>query len=258
MNLLAMMVVRNEMDRYLPLVIDSLLEFCDGVRVIDDRSDDGTGEWLVAKQQQKRGVRMMVNEWQPMFEHEGSLRQRLLDYTLAGEPTHIIAVDADEFVPDGLAVRQAVEEDERGLAWSLEMGEVWKVSEEGLSIRTDGGWWPHNCPVIFRPLPQDRNFRISPKQLACGREPLAIRHIFVRGHAPQVGQILHFGWACEADRRRRYERYVVADGGRFHANRHLESIMWSDGQVQLQQCLWPESLAGISAGVLARANRVAT
>jgi glycosyltransferase involved in cell wall biosynthesis len=49
-KLIASLIVRNELKRYLEPCVAHLLEFCDEIRVLDDRSDDGTREWL-AKQE---------------------------------------------------------------------------------------------------------------------------------------------------------------------------------------------------------------
>ena len=83
MKLAAMMMVGpGEQDRYLPLVLAALDRFCD-VIVTEDGHD--------------------------FFDHEGRARQRLLEKTMAADPSHILAIDADEFVTDGPALRKACE-----------------------------------------------------------------------------------------------------------------------------------------------------
>ena len=70
--------------------------------------------------------------------------------------------------------------------------------------------------VRFCGVPKDRearNWKIPDVQLACGREPLQVR----RTRAVASGaSVFHFGWACEADRVERAQRYFEHDGGKFH------------------------------------------
>ena len=240
MKLVASLVTHNEMGRYLQPCVRSLLGFCDEIAVLDDRSDDGTAEWLGSLER----VRMMTNPGAPMFEHEGYARQRLLDWTVEAKPSHVLAIDADEFVADGQKVRMAIDRYPHVQAFTLSMQEIWKACPDTLCVRTDGGWRVHDVPILFAVPPnplRDQSFRMSPKQLACGREPMSVRNLTVRGKSvPSGTAVLHFGWAEEADRQRRYDRYVVADGGRFHASSHLQSIMWLDDQVDMEPCAWPE------------------
>jgi hypothetical protein len=68
--------------------------------------------------------------------------------------------------------------------------------------------------------------------------------------------VLHFGWTNVQDRQARYDRYVEHDGGRFHKNSHLESIMWADDQVQVTPRTWPADMTKtVRAEVLARTRK---
>lgn len=242
MKLVAGMVVHNELSRYLESCLASLLEFCDEVRVLDDRSTDGTYEWLISGAQLLRGISAVGNRQEGFYEHEGRIRQQLLDWTLGAQPTHILAIDADEFIADGQVLRNAVENLPGQEIWTLAMQEIWKADEGALWIRSDGGWRSHNAPILFRvPERLPSNWAIADKQLACGREPVYIRNQF--GNALRTGtEILHFGWTNVSERQARYERYAVADGGRFHASAHLQSILWEDRRVRLSRREWPAGL----------------
>ena len=46
MRLVASLIGRNELSRYLVPCIESLQEFCDEIRVVDDYSTDGSFQWL--------------------------------------------------------------------------------------------------------------------------------------------------------------------------------------------------------------------
>lgn len=255
MNLVASLIVHNERDRYLEPVVSSLLEFCDELRVLDDSSDDGTYEWLVGQER----VAVTPNLGERFFAHEGQARQRLLEWTLEARPTHVLAIDADEFVADGRAVRAALDMDDLAPVWTLPMQEVWKVDENRLWLRRDGGWREHPAPVLWRvPVRGMRNqsWRISDKALSCGREPVAVRQLFFRRQALVSGtEILHFGWTNVADRAARYARYVEHDGGQFHASQHIQSIMWSDRRVRLSPRDWPVGLVPRKHELMARIGK---
>lgn len=249
MRLAASMVVRNERSRYLDVALDSLLGFVDLIVILDDASDDGTSEHLAARAADDERIVVERNRTAGFFAHEGRTRQRLLQVTLQHAPTHVLAIDADELVDDGRAVRASVEADEGRGSWSLVMEEVWKADPAFLWTRQDGGWRAHAVPVLWR-VPGKRELRtaawtIPQRQLACGREPSAVRRI--RPAVVTGAAILHFGWTRESERRARAQRYQVADGGRFHASAHLDSILWPDRRVRLMRRRWP---AGLDRGVL--------
>ena len=240
MRLVASLIVRNELDRYLPACLDALLGFCDDVAIVDDGSTDETVSFLA-----ELGERVHVLELAEttFFRHEGQARQVLLDFTLALEPTHVLAIDADEFVSEPYLVRAACFG--RQQVFSLAMQEVWEADLEELRIREDGGWRSHPVPCLYA-VPPERwrrrgEWHIQNRALACGREPSAIRR--QHGKAKPTGSdLLHFGWTDPANRAARHERYRVADGGRYHQNAHLQSILWPANQVKLRSRAWPPML----------------
>lgn len=227
------MVGTGERDRYLNITVVALLEFCDQVCVVDE-STDGSGD-LAA------GLGATVERAEPgaFFAHEGRARQLLLDIVFEQAPSHALIVDADELVSDGQALRAACES--RCPIVSLQMQEIWTVDADGLAIRVDGGWREHPVPVCFQvPDRRDASWRIQERALACGREPVAIRQLVQQQcWEPSGVDLLHLGWSNVAERQARYDRYVAHDGGRFHANSHLQSIMWPDQRVQLTRRPWP-------------------
>lgn len=233
MRLVASMMVHNELGRYLPQSIAALSEFCDQVAVYDDGSTDGSGAWLSGQ----KNVSVLVGSDSTFFDHEGQARQRLLEWTLEAEPTHILSIDADEFVADGWAVRDACEGE--GMAWTLDMQEVWEIDGDCMCVRTDGGWRPHAVPALYRVPANPDVLRIADRALACGRVPTEIAG---QRAQPSGTEILHLGWTNKAERAARHDRYAVADGGKFHASTHLDSIMWPDDRVSLEGRPWPSSM----------------
>jgi glycosyltransferase involved in cell wall biosynthesis len=247
MRLAASLIVRNELGRYLEPCVAHLLEFCDEVRVLDDYSDDGTCEWLCDHPR----VGLLTNDGPSFAEHEGIARQRLLGWTVEARPDFVLAIDADEFVADGQALRAALEgAAERQVAFGLRMCEVWSADQNGLRFRVDGGWRPHSAPIVWRvPSKLGGQYRIQPRELSSGREPMAIRRLFGQARDPVTG-ILHFGWTNVAERQARYAGYMRRDGGKFHASAHLRSIMFPDARCRLNTMGWPDGLIAYRERIL--------
>lgn len=245
-RLTASLIVKNELSRYLELSIPALTAFCNDVVVVDDNSTDGTREFL----QSEAGVTCFPLENGSFFEHEGRARQFLVDKTVELGAELILAIDADEFVSDPVELRRQFDSVGGVNVFRLVMEEVWAADEDALYIREDNLWRAHPVPVVWRvqesvpwlPLIEDR-------ALACGRIP-AIAHNLPAVHVDS--SLLHFGWTCKSTRQARYDRYAVADGGKFHASQHLESIMWPDSAVELRRRSWPEALLPYKAEILAK------
>jgi len=235
-KLVASLIVRNELGRFLTLALPHLLTYCDEVRVLDDGSTDGSYEYACTFDK----VHVLENDGPRFFEHEGQARQLLWEWTLNGDPTHVLAIDADEFISDPKSLLHVLQRP--ALAWTLTMEEIWKADEGHLYAREDGGWRAHPVPTLFQvPRVLDNTWVIKNAKLACGREPVAVRNMYRQARKTNVS-VLHFGWANEAGRRARYERYAEHDKGNFHASSHLESIMWPDAKVRLRKRGWPLSL----------------
>lgn len=239
MKLVASMIVRNELGRYLPLAVAHLLSYCDEIRVLDDNSDDGTFEWL---RKQKR-VDVIRNPGPAFYEYESQARQILYEHVLAGDPDYVLAIDADEFVAEPALIRTACK---RGLpVYTLSLVEVWHADVDKLDVRVDGLWKARTVPILYRPKP---GWKIRNKQLACGREPVEVVQQF-RNAQPTQTQVLHFGWTRKSERIARAARYDVHDGGRFHNDRHLQSILWEEQgnrRLRLQPMRWPSGLQDIA------------
>lgn len=250
MRLVASMIVKNEMSRYLPLAVEHLLTYVDEIRVLDDGSTDGTYEWLLGQD----GVAVLRNPGPHFFEHEGRARQNLLEWVMKSGADYAIGIDADEFVGDPEVIRDVISTAEAPV-YLLTLVEAWKVNPGGISIRVDGHWGPRKCPMIYA-LPKgpsrhnDRLWRIQDKQLACGREPIAVIR-GSRGASLLSTEIFHFGWTRTSERQARAQRYFDHDGGAFHQDRHLQSILNTDDKVGLRGSPWPLGLRPISDKLIA-------
>jgi hypothetical protein len=223
MKLVASIPARNELTRYLPRVLDAL-DFCDEIRVLDDGSVDGTFEYL----EEREGVTVKRNTETSWREHEGQFRRHLQDFTLEAEPTHILAIDADELIPDGSRIRDALD----GEVFTLRMVELWALDPP--TARHDGGWRPHEKPMLYRvPQKMTQEWRIHGRAMACPRVPPAVRKRTRRATSLEA-DVLHLGWANPAERQERFDRYAELDGGKFHAGAHLRSILLPDEACDLR------------------------
>jgi glycosyltransferase involved in cell wall biosynthesis len=245
------MIVKNEMNRYLPLAVSHLLTYVDEVRVLDDGSDDGTYEWLL----ETEGVKVLRNPGPSFFEHEGRARQNLLDWVRKSKADYALGIDADEFVGEPAVIRETMAAATMPV-YLLQLVEVWKIDLGGISVRVDGLWGPRKVPMLYQ-LPKGRgtgrDWKIQDKQLACGREPIAV--VKASRGAPLLDtQIFHFGWTHESERQARAERYFEHDGGQFHASRHLQSILFPDNKVSLRGYAWPHGLREISSELIEHSN----
>ncbi len=239
MKLVASAIVRNEAHRYLGPWLEHLLDFCDEVCVFDDGSRDGTGEILASYER----VEVMTGALDvSLFDiHEGQARQKLLDWTLETEPTHVLAIDADEFVSDGAMLRDVLDRGgKRTTSWAIEMAEVWEIDGECLCVRQDSLWRAHPQPLAWMPSGLRSGDRIADRALASGRVPTGM--LTTRPRVTRGVSMLHFGWANQHRRQERFDRYMALDGGEFHQRRHLESIMWPEQQILLQGRPWPDAL----------------
>lgn len=244
MKLTASLILRNELHRYLEPCVHSLLEFCDEIRVLDDSSTDRWEAVIRSGLSRSDRERLVVHNHHvdtrpgaPAFHLHAAARNRLLEFTLAGDPTYVLAVDADEFVTDGAAVRRACEKG--GSVLTLEIAEVWEACDDLLCVREDGGWRSHEIGCVWR---ADR-FRagtagLTDKGHATGRVPDAVHRV---ASTPTGESLLHFGWTNLAERAERFERYAVGDAGKFHAAAHIQSIMWPTERVTLSARKWPAS-----------------
>jgi hypothetical protein len=232
LKLVASMICRDELDRYQPRLAEHLLSFCDEVRVLDDCSKDQTAYEIERLDPRVRVKAVMgMSTWDAWG--EGVARQQLLDWTMEAKPTHVLAIDADEFVPRGTVLRKIVRCNPDAEVFSLRMVEIWKRDAVPWQMRVDGGWAPRDCPILWRVPPTcwqtgelPEGWEIPNRKLASGREPEIVAALGAFGDAIRTGlDVCHLGWSEPYERRPRYERYMELDGGDFHATEHLLSIL---------------------------------
>jgi glycosyltransferase involved in cell wall biosynthesis len=235
MKLIASMPARNELGRYLRQTVTHALTYCDEVCVLDDGSTDGSREWLEA--QDRVSVRTLDNPgWAREDGDEHVTRQALFEHTMEGEPTHVLCIDADEFVPGGIWLNALLAGNPDVPVWTLRVVELWRSDPP--AIRVDGGWRPRAAPILYQaPQVVEGAWHAHERRCACPREPVAVSQLYAaRRFRDSHIDLLHCGWAnmTPEERLPRARRYMDFDQGEYHASEHIESILWPDEKVRLR------------------------
>jgi hypothetical protein len=227
-RVIAHMVIRNEMDRYLTTSIPWLRSVVgDCLHVHDDQSDDGTYEYL---QHQGVTVTRRVDGEPSFIAHEGRFRQAawaaMENRFSPTEQDWILCIDADEFLlcakprPDtelrpvlDMEIRHAVIE-ELG-AIELHVAEFFGLKEGVPQMRIDGLWGQIEGIRLVRWRPGGQ---ILDREESSGSVPMD--WTAPSRHAREL-TIGHFGYVRPIDVAAKYERYKDCRG---HAREHIESI----------------------------------
>jgi Glycosyl transferase family 2 len=227
-RVIAHMVIRNEMDRYLTTSIPWLRRIVgDDLHVHDDRSDDGSYEYL-----QDLGVCVTQRApAEPSFlAHEGRFRQaawRAMERTFS--PTDldwILCLDADELLLCSqprheselrtvldMEIRDATLQ--KMSAIQLHVAEFFGIENGVPQMRTDGLWGEIEGIRLVRWRP---NGHLLDREESSGSVPNAWTAPARRIDELTIG---HFGYARADDVAAKYERYKACRG---HARDHIESI----------------------------------
>lgn len=224
LNVVGLMVMKNEADRYLEDCLNHQKTFCDRIVVFDDRSTDQSVD--IAK---NAGCDVFVREEAcPTFmDHEGQFRQAAWN-CLAGivnPGDWVFSFDADEFlIGQGFTSRRAVERlvgeaeylNYTGL--TLPVAEVFGLQANGNPmIRTDGFWSDISGLRLVKYV---KNGRILDRVMGCGSTPPVDNNLKKK----DVATILHYGYANPEDKYIKYERYSSKiDHG--HNVAHIQSIL---------------------------------
>lgn len=238
MRIIAHVIVRNEMNRYLEQVLQNLDSIVDLVHIVDDRSDDGTYEWLMDDYRFLTRQRVLVERRDPQVpsfvEDEKEFRQWA--WWMAGQHTEpgdwMLAIDADEIFTVGdqrplTGLREqldvAIMKRRTAPCLRFRVHEVFGFSDTGVPlIRTDGAWGGIGARRLARqagyidfarPATGRRRTIVPSDSLPWQYGPGAPMDEFV---------ILHFGYATDADRKMKSERYAA---DRRHTRSHVNSIL---------------------------------
>jgi glycosyltransferase involved in cell wall biosynthesis len=212
------MVVRNEANNYLPQVLERLSKQVDLICVTDDCSDDNTAELAASY-----GARVNVMPEPTFSTHEGRLRQaswEFLESQIDDDDWFVLAIDADEELYETrYSIRDIVDQSQFDVV-NIEFFHMWNDTQ----FRVDKAWRPHRSMRMFRYY-TDGVF--AQRQLACGSEPTYVQPLLRSGkYLPNSGLCMkHLSYIKDEDKKVKFDRYMKIDGGAFHANDHILSIM---------------------------------
>lgn len=218
MKITAMMIVRNEADRYLMQVLDQLSKLVDDIAITDDHSTDNT--LLVASRYNKVRTRSHPEQ---RFGEEWKLRTDAWNFAMEGKPDWILAIDADELFEESFD-RQALEKlcnDSNVNLWGFHLHDMWSPTH----YRDDQYWRSHHFASYFLIRPDALVFGASwsEKRHHCGRIPQQANVLV--GHDSGY-RIKHMGWARPDDRIAKYHRYKQFDpDGKYGWPEQYESIL---------------------------------
>ncbi|WP_158289533.1 glycosyltransferase [Paenibacillus flagellatus] len=217
-KLTAMMLVRNEADRYLTQTLDDLNRYVDAFVIVDDASTDRTVEICASYDKVEKLIALKEHG----FHNEVQLRKLCWRETTATDAEWILALDADEIFEermkteiDGLLRREDVD------AWAFPLYDFWGSTEY---YRSDRLWRAHEHHGVFllRNKPFEEQWRETP--VHCGRIPSNVMQTF-RVEKSDI-RLKHYGWANRNEHAAKFERYMKADGeGKYGSLEQYYSIL---------------------------------
>jgi len=214
--ILALMVTKNEAERYLESSLNHIINMVDGIVVYDDRSTDDTAK--IASQFGKVVVRSKDS---PSFlTDESKFREAAWDCLngVASLGDGIISLDADEFYIGDVNFESQLDYCKSNDIHSLTYKclEVFSCVGNKPMVRVDGFWndiWVKRFGVYQGPG------EWAKKGMASGSLPS-----YCSGKTvwPDTS-LLHMGYATAEDRQKKYDRYMSTKHN--HNSNHIASII---------------------------------
>lgn len=202
MRCIAAVLARNEADRYLKPVIESLQHVCDDILLLDDNSTDDTGRVAA-----EMGVIVHRRTGAPMWGQESSARAELweLGSELAGDGWLLIA-DADQILVAPQTDWQVMLRSWNVDSWAFPLFDCWDTPNQ---YRADGYWRGYQLarPWLFRPSATPNPVWNS-RGIHTGHAPM--NALGAPGIAPKSVYWKHLGWMKAEDRQEKLARYLSA------------------------------------------------
>jgi glycosyltransferase involved in cell wall biosynthesis len=203
-RILSLLAFHNEM-RYLPGYFANVSQHVDGIIALDDRSTDGSGEFVASQANVLELVRVSANERQGW--DEPANHQILVQTAWRHHPDWLIAVDADERLERDFrprAEREIRRAERRGYgAYQVVLRELWNRWD---TYRVDGIWGQKRVARFFKAR---RDHVFDRRQLHSQWAPL---NGMRRGTFPEADLIIyHLRMIHDRDRRIRQARYQQLD-----------------------------------------------
>ncbi|WP_348624830.1 bifunctional glycosyltransferase/class I SAM-dependent methyltransferase [Paenibacillus peoriae] len=213
------MTVYNEADRKLIDVLRSHREYIDEAVIIDDGSQDDSGE-LCREILKGIPLRLIRNET-ASFTNELELRKQQWRETLASSPEWILNMDADEMFESRFA--QGVHSLLAGTKADticFRLFDMWSSTH----YRDDDYWQAHRYyrPFLIR-YKEEFSYKWKEQSLHCGRFP---ENVLDLPSEISNYRIQHWGWYTPAIRMAKFQRYQLLDpSARYGWKEQYESIL---------------------------------
>lgn len=218
-KIVANIIGRNEENHYLSRVLARVATQVDVITFTDDHSDDNTAQ--IARD---FGAEVFVMPEPTFSVHEGRLRQASwehLERTIdTSDQWYVLAIDCDEMLYEiKTPLRDIVEISEFDVV-NINFFHMWNETQ----YRQDKAWAPHGSSRLFR---YSDGGVFAARQLACGSEPTYVQNLIRHGkYLANSGLMMkHLSYIKDEDKKSKFDRYMKLDGGAFHANAHILSIM---------------------------------
>jgi O-antigen biosynthesis protein len=198
-NIVGMMRIKNEA-RWIRAVLESALQVCERVYVLDDHSTDGTFDRC---QQFGDRVRVFSSSFHGIDESRD--KNWLLEVIRLGTNAEwVLAIDGDELLADH-AQLIATAESGRADCYALRVLYLWDRTDQ---VRTDGVYGRFWRPSLFR-LGVKGSFQTTRHggNFHCGNVPSGLLKNCSRSDV----RLLHFGYMHARDRRRKFDWYNEND-----------------------------------------------
>lgn len=241
-KLYAVMIVKNEADRYLQSCLEWNGSILDGLLIVDDGSRDDTYNICISYTD---NVFRRPAEVPSFMEDESRLREfaweRLAQVFEPGDTDWVLSIDADEFVVCDGDRREALD---LARIKALKSGwdcvqfpipEMWSME----SRRVDGFWGDlSNVRMV-----QWQGLRSFPRQ-KMGGGSVPRNYPKKNSYFAKDIAILHYGYADQSDRIEKSIRYAsVQDHG--HSSKHIASIV-QKATLELWNGSFPEVWRGMA------------
>ncbi|MCC3381614.1 methyltransferase domain-containing protein [Paenibacillus farraposensis] len=213
------MTVYNEAEQKLSDVLRSHREYIDEAVIIDDGSQDGSGE-LCRELLKGIPLRLIRNETASLT-NEAGLRKQQWRETLFSSPEWILNMDADEMFESRFAQGvHSLLEGTKADAICFRLYDMWSATH----YRDDEYWQAHRYyrPFLIR-YKEGFAYKWKEQSLHCGRFPDNVLDL-----PSEISnyRIQHWGWYTPAIRAAKLERYQLLDpNARYGWKEQYESIL---------------------------------